>query len=128
MRLAVAFGIAGVLLLPLASHAADADPAKIMTGPNGKIYTDSRGMALYVFDKDEKGKSNCTGDCAAAWPPMLADSKSKASGEWTIIDRSDGSKQWAYDGKPVYTFVKDKKAGDVSGDGFKNVWHVVKAD
>ncbi|TIU59550.1 MAG: hypothetical protein E5W25_32730, partial [Mesorhizobium sp.] len=48
--------------------------------------------------------------------------------EWTIVDRTDGTKMWAYDGKPVYTFVKDKKAGDVSGDGVAGVWHIVKAD
>ncbi|MNH42286.1 Secreted repeat [compost metagenome] len=45
---------------------------------------------------------------------------------WSQIKRDDGSMQWAYKGKPVYTFVKDKKAGDMTGDGMKDVWHVIK--
>ena len=126
MRMPIAFGIIGLLLGSIGAHAAE--PAKVMNGPKGKIYTAQNGMTLYIFDKDEKGKSNCSGECAAAWPPLMADATSKASGEWTIVERADGSKQWAYEGKPVYTFVKDKKAGDVTGDGFKNVWHVVAAD
>jgi len=46
--------------------------------------------------------------------------------KWTHVTRDDGSMQWAYDGKPLYTFVKDKKAGDMTGDGVKDVWHVAK--
>ena len=50
----------------------------------------------------------------------------QASDNYTIIARDDGSKQWAYKGKPLYTFAKDQKAGDMTGDGFNGVWHVVK--
>ncbi len=52
-----------------------------------------------------------------------------AEGDWTIIDRTDGTKQWAYKGKPLYTFVQDKKPGDMTGDGKANgAWHVAKAE
>ena len=51
----------------------------------------------------------------------------KATGDWTIITRDDGLKQWAYKGKPVYAFAKDTKAGDKTGDGFLNgAWHIAK--
>jgi predicted lipoprotein with Yx(FWY)xxD motif len=47
-------------------------------------------------------------------------------GDWTVVTRDDGSKQWAYKNKPLYTWVKDSKPGDTTGEGFNNVWHVAK--
>ncbi len=94
----------------------------------GKVYTDEKGMTLYTFDKDEANKSNCYDECAKNWPPYLAAADAKAEGEWTLVDRTDGTKQWAHQGKPVYLWVKDTKPGDVTGDMVGEVWHVVKAD
>jgi predicted lipoprotein with Yx(FWY)xxD motif len=94
----------------------------------GKVYTDEKGMTLYTFDKDEANKSNCYDECAKNWPPYLAAADAKAEGEWTLVDRTDGTKQWAHEGKPVYLWVKDTKPGDVTGDMVGEVWHVVKAD
>ena len=48
----------------------------------------------------------------------------KPSGDWTVVTRKDGGKQWAYKGKPLYTFHKDAKPGDATGDGVNNVWHI----
>ena len=90
------------------------------------VLVDSAGMTLYTFDKDAGGKSMCNDDCAKNWPPLKAMAGDAAEGKWTQIKREDGSMQWAYDGKPLYTFVKDKKAGDMTGDGMKDVWHVAK--
>jgi predicted lipoprotein with Yx(FWY)xxD motif len=84
------------------------------------------GMTLYTFDKDSGGKSTCNGPCAANWPPVMAAADAKPSGDWTIITRDDGAKQWAYKGKPVYVWSKDTKPGDMTGDNFNNAWHVVK--
>jgi predicted lipoprotein with Yx(FWY)xxD motif len=92
---------------------------------NGML-VDHSGMTLYTFDKDAGGKSMCSGECAKSWPPLLVKAGEKAQGDGTQIKRDDGSMQWAYHGKPLYTFVKDKKAGDVTGDGMKDVWHVAK--
>lgn len=94
----------------------------------GDVLTDSKGMTLYTFDKDPvgSGRSVCNGRCAAAWPPLMANADARASGPFTVITRDDGAKQWAYDGKPLYLWVKDKKPGDRTGDGVRNVWHVVK--
>ncbi len=90
------------------------------------MLVDAHGMTLYTFDKDMGGKSMCSGGCAKNWPPLMVKAGEKAEGEWTQIKRDDGTMQWAYDGKPVYTFINDKKAGDMFGDGMKDVWHVAK--
>jgi predicted lipoprotein with Yx(FWY)xxD motif len=103
-------------------------PLQVAETPSGKILTDEKGMALYTFDKDEAGKSNCSGECAQNWPPAAAPADAKPVGDLTLIKRDDGTMQWADDGKPLYTYVDDKKPGEVTGDGKNGVWHVVKED
>lgn len=90
--------------------------------------TNPAGMTLYTFDKDVagSGKSVCNGDCAAKWPPLKAAAYDKASGDYTVVTRDDGSKQWAYKGKPLYLWINDKKPGDMTGDGVNNVWRTAK--
>lgn len=119
-------GLATALVLSLPASAEDYGPFKEMKTSAGEVLVDAKGMTLYTFDKDEAGKSNCSGDCAKAWPPAMAMESDKPVGNLTIIKRDDGSLQWADEGKPLYTFAKDTKPGDVAGDNFKNVWHVVK--
>ncbi|HJV96697.1 MAG TPA: hypothetical protein VJ608_11700 [Albitalea sp.] len=97
-------------------------PAKVSDG----VLVGANGMTLYTFDRDAGGKSMCNGPCAANWPPLMAAAGASASGDWSIVTRDDGAKQWAYKGKPVYFWVKDQKAGDRTGDGFNNVWHLAK--
>lgn len=94
----------------------------------GDRLTGSNGMTLYVFDKDAagSGKSLCNGPCASNWPPLMAMDGEAATGDYSIIVRDDGKKQWAFKGKPLYYWSKDQKAGDRNGDGFNNVWHVAK--
>ena len=94
---------------------------------DGGMLVDSAGMTLYTFDKDaaSSGKSACNGLCANNWPPLHATGSDQASGDWSVIARDDGSKQWAYKGKPLYHWVKDQKPGDRTGDGFLNAWHVI---
>lgn len=101
---------------------------KEMDSSMGKIYTDANGMTLYTFDKDEAGKSNCYDECATEWPPFEASAGAMTEDEWTIIERTDGKKQWAYEGKPLYFYDDDKKAGDMMGNGEGGVWHVAMAD
>lgn len=105
-----------------------AEPAKIATIDGNKVYTDANGMTLYTFDRDSAGKSSCDGDCAVRWPPFKAEAGAAPEGDWTIVERSDGTMMWAYDGKPLYTYDGDKKAGDVTGDGVGGVWHLAKAE
>ena len=103
--------------------AATTAPATISDTSKGKIWVDAKGMALYTFDKDVAGKSNCNAKCAVAWPPLPVLAGVTASGDWTIIARDDGSKMWAYKSHPLYTFVYDKKPGQVTGDG-KDGFHI----
>lgn len=115
--------MAAILLLAAPAFAQTA-PAKSADTSKGKALVDAKGMTLYIFDKDAAGKSNCNGPCATNWPPLMVAGDAKASGNWSIVTRDDGAKQWAYKGKPLYTWAKDTKAGDVTGDGFNNVWHI----
>lgn len=121
------FASLNVVMLALALPAlAQMGPTKISESTKGKVLTDDKGMTLYIFDKDSAGKSACNGKCAVNWPPLMAAADSKAMGDYTVITRDDGKKQWAYKGMPLYGWVKDKKPGDVSGDGVNNVWHVAR--
>ena len=100
-------------------------PAQLADTSKGKVLADAKGMTLYTFDKDADGKSACNGPCAANWPPFAATGAATPAG-WTTITRDDGTKQWAYKGKPLYTFAKDEKPSEIKGDGFLNgAWHVV---
>lgn len=116
----------------LASSAWAADPAKTMETSLGVVFTDQNGMTLYTFDKDKQGASMsaCTGQCIENWPPFLAPEGAMAEGAWSLVDvvDKDGAtkKMWAYDGWPLYLWVKDAKPGDVTGEGMGGVWHVAK--
>jgi predicted lipoprotein with Yx(FWY)xxD motif len=119
--------LAALSLTVLSSSAfAQAAPAKAGTTSKGPALVDAKGMTLYVFDKDEGGKSACSGPCAANWPPLMAAAEAKAAGDWTIITRDDGTKQWAYKGKPLYAWKNDKAQGDTTGDGVNGAWHIAK--
>ncbi len=74
------------------------------------------GKPLYTFARDmTPGKSSCNGQCATAWPPLTAAADAKDDGDWTVVARDDGSKQWAYKGKPLYTFAKDTAGKPATG-------------
>ncbi len=91
------------------------------------VFADARGMTLYFYDKDvEAGKSTCVGECVLAWPAAIAPKNAKPLGEWSLIARADGTKQWSYKGKPIYTFAKDFKIGDANGNGAQSgTWHSI---
>jgi predicted lipoprotein with Yx(FWY)xxD motif len=115
--------LAGGLFAGCASMASA--PTKVADG----VLVGPTGMTLYTFDKDTagSGKSACNGGCATNWPPLLAADTDKASGDYSIITRDDGKKQWALKGKPLYSWSKDTKPGDKTGDGFlTGSWHVIK--
>jgi len=92
------------------------------------VLTGDNGMTLYTFDKDKvnSGKSECNGGCATNWPPFVASASDSASGDYSFVTRDDGKMQWAYKGKPLYFWHKDRKPGDKTGDGFNHVWRVAK--
>lgn len=124
LKTAAPLFVTAALLSPLSGYAQNASPAKTADG----VLTGNNGMTLYVFDKDTSGsgKSVCNGPCAANWPPLLVMEGESPSGQYTIVVRDDGKKQWAYKGSPLYFWIKDQKPGDKTGDGFNSVWHAAK--
>ena len=117
-----------LVLLAVTALGACASMASAPTQVKGGVVTGSNGMTLYTFDKDAagSGKSVCNGPCATNWPPLFADEGAQASGDYSIVTRDDGKKQWALKGKPLYFWAKDKQPGDKTGDGVNKVWHVVQ--
>ena len=125
MKAIISVALAAGLLIASGAAFAQMAPAKTGDSAKGKVLTDGKGMTLYTFDKDAGGKSACNGPCATNWPPLMAAADAKPASDYTIFVRDDGSKQWAHKGKPLYTWKNDKKAGDITGDGFaNNSWHI----
>ncbi|MCB2109325.1 MAG: hypothetical protein KDE14_16570, partial [Rhodobacteraceae bacterium] len=92
---------------------------------DGWVLANSEGMTLYTFVRDlTPGTSACVDACAETWPPLPAADDAKAHGEWSIVDREDGSRQWAYRDKPLYTYARDGSPGDAFGDDVGRQWHV----
>jgi predicted lipoprotein with Yx(FWY)xxD motif len=92
------------------------------------MLTDARGMTLYTYLKDTPQQSNCNDACAVQWPPVAA-TEAPPSEAWTVVTRADGSKQWAYRGKPLYGWIKDARPGDITGEGVANgAWRIAVID
>lgn len=104
----------------------------LMTAPSsaGDIVVDAKGMSLYYFTKDVKdsGTSACTGGCLTAWPPALTTAATPSAegvtGTLGTITTPDGAKQLTLNGMPLYYYEKDKKPGDITGQGVGGVWYL----
>lgn len=102
----------------------------------GPMLVGPTGMTLYLYTKDEEGVTNCAGGCAANWPPLMGGFAPAAgyeamagegvTGELGLITREDGGQMLAYNGQPLYYWVKDEVPGDVTGQGVGDVWFVVE--
>ena len=108
---------------------------KVVDSDYGQILSNGRGRALYLFTADSGKGSNCSGDCAAAWPPYIVKSKPVAgpgakAGKIGTIRRSDGRLQATYAGHPVYFYVSDNEPGEVlcqAVNEFGGYWYVIRA-
>jgi len=120
--------------------APDESPAEVKlatadVGNLGEVVVDGTGRTLYIFDSDtaDPPKSNCDGECATKWPPVMAGSGTPeldgidASLVGTVT-RTDGSKQVTLAGWPLYQFAADAAAGDAKGQAVGGVWWVVGPD
>ncbi len=126
---AVVFSLFALASPSTAAH--HGPPARLKTATKnglGTFLVDANGMTLYTFDKDtEPGKSACRGGCAKAWPPYAPQAGDPAPvAPLSIITRDDGSTQYAYKGKPLYYFRRDKKPGDTQSHGAGDRWWVAK--
>jgi predicted lipoprotein with Yx(FWY)xxD motif len=101
-------------------------------GELGVILVGSNGMTLYIFDRDQAGTSNCSGQCAVTWPPLMIESgdpiaPANLAGTLATITRADGGRQVVYNDRPLYFYAGDAQPGDTMGDGVGGIWHVVRA-
>ena len=106
----------------------------LATNALGDIIVDGAGVTVYAFTPDTAGVSTCYEDCAAQWPPLLAEgSAAPTAGDGldaaklTTVDRTDGTKQLKYGDWPLYYFAGDSVAGDTNGQGIGEKWFVVDA-
>jgi len=88
----------------------------------GRIVVDGRARTLYLFEKDRRGHSACSGTCATYWPPLITHGKPIAgpgvkSALLGTIRRANGTRQVTYAGHPLYLYVLDTKAGQTNGEG-----------
>jgi predicted lipoprotein with Yx(FWY)xxD motif len=101
----------------------------------GRILVSSNGHTVYMFGKDKKSKSACSGACARFWPPLLSHGKPTAgpgvkSSLLATTRRSNGTLQVTYNKHPLYGYTLDKRAGQTNGEGslaFGARWHAVSA-
>ncbi len=106
-----ALSIAGAAMA--AEPAGPPDGVKLSDGG----MTTAAGQPIYTFDWDTmKGMSHCFGECLTTRRPLTAKPGSKPYGDWSIIGREDGSLQWAYKDKPLYTFTKDQPGQPAQGE------------
>ncbi|MHC2619690.1 putative lipoprotein with Yx(FWY)xxD motif [Bradyrhizobium huanghuaihaiense] len=104
-------------------------PAKVVLTKQGPKLVDLKGMTLYTYERDTTGKtSNCNGKCTETWVPLAATADAKAVGDFTVINRNDGSKMWAYRYRPLYTSPADKAPGDANGTATTLQWHVARPE
>lgn len=117
-------GAAGIVRVPIGPPP-DVPPELAMVPfRTGHMLTNHKGFSVYSSDKDAPGKSNCTAKCLEDWSPVLAPQTAKAKGEWSIVERSPGVRQWAFRDKPLYTYVQEKRGRSVTGSDVPG-WHNV---
>lgn len=113
-------------------------PVGVQAHPSkyGTVIFDRRGFALYAFTADSATASACSGDCAAAWPPLLTEGKPHAlrgiaAGKLGRIQRPDGTTQVTYAGHPLYFYVGDRQPAQIlcqNVSEFGGLWLVVRAN
>src|SRR4051794_18221753 len=96
----------------------------------GQVITDQNGMTLYRYDKDtaKPPKSNCDGDCAKIWPPVLANGQKLIGIDPALVGdvtRADGAHQITLAGWPLYYYIGDKMPGTWKGQNVGGIWWVV---
>lgn len=131
---ALAGGLSGA---PAATHSPGRAAATVKTGGSslGRILVDDRGRTLYLFDKDRRGRSSCTGACPAYWPPLLSRGKPVAGrgARQSLLGttrRANGTQQVTYAGHPLYRFAQDSRSGQTNGQDLHDFgagWYVLSA-
>jgi len=117
---ALALALGGAATAATQSGARTTNLSTARTGL-GRVIVNGSGRTLYLFEKDKRGHSACSGICATYWPPLLANGKTVATGVQRsllgTIRRANGTKQVTIAGHPVYLFSGDSKRGQTNGEG-----------
>ena len=117
---------------PTGPQARIAAPRLVLAGSQfGRVLFDGNRRALYAFTRDPRGRSACTGECAAKWPPYVVRGRVGAGPgiRPSLIGttrRGDGRLQVLYRGRPLYFYAQDKASGDTKGQNVGGIWFVVK--
>jgi predicted lipoprotein with Yx(FWY)xxD motif len=119
------------LLIPATAGAGQASKRVAKEAENatlGKtVLTTTKGRTLYSLSVEKHGKFICTGSCTSIWHPLVVPAGVKPTGPVSLgtIVRPEGKTQVTFKGLPLYSFSGDSKAGDVEGEGIKDVgtWH-----
>ncbi|AJY46740.1 COG4315 family predicted lipoprotein [Martelella endophytica] len=93
---------------------------------SGPVLAGQNGRTLYTYDQDARDVSACYGPCAANWPPYIANSAAQPFAHYTFVVRTDGQRQWALNGKPLYFRAQDQKPGDTTGQDAAGHWQVAR--
>jgi predicted lipoprotein with Yx(FWY)xxD motif len=143
IALSLALVAAGVATAAAVTHqssgsvAASGSNGTVILRPTnlGKVLATKSGMTLYLFMADRQGRSNCYGQCATFWPPLLKKGKVSVGAGLkakllAVTKRKNGTRQLTYNGHPLYRFKLDKGAGQTKGEGqdfFGGKWYVLSA-
>jgi predicted lipoprotein with Yx(FWY)xxD motif len=123
-----AVGVAGASALSGSGGSARRTTVKTGHALGMTVLTTTKGMTLYSLSAETNGRFICTGTCLSLWKPLIVARGTQPTGAAKLgtVRRPDGRRQVKYIGKPLYSFVQDKKPGDAKGEGFKDVgtWHV----
>lgn len=107
-------GDGGVVRIPVAPAPAIPPGFKVVSSTSGRLITTNDGSSVYTWDGDKPNVSNCYKECLTDWTPVLAPEIVKERDDWTIVKRAPGVNQWAFRGKPLYTYNYDR--------GSRNFW------
>lgn len=135
--------IALLVPAPLLAQASDAQKADsavddsvhpgdvlVRTAKAGQYYADARGRTLYALDmriarsRSGEALNYCIGPCTKIWAPLAAPADAKPIGRWKVLVGAQGP-QWSYRNNLVFTFVADRKPGDMAGDAYDDLWHLI---
>lgn len=114
-------------LAVIACAGPEARLGQVRTTDIGPVLVDAKGYTLYVHAEDPPGESHCTPACTVYWPPVEPAAGARAEGDFSIIVRQGGTRQWAYKGKPLYRFAFEVGPGHTGGEGAADgEWHAAR--
>jgi len=89
------------------------------------VLVDRRNHTVYAAAAEQaKEIESCTTDICRQWEALGAPQLAEAVGDFTIVQRRDGTHQWAFRGQPLYTFARDMAPGYANGLGVDKRWDV----